>query len=89
MLQREIASLNLALEFLAVARVERSESVEQFKKDNSDAPDVSLIRIAALLNYLRCHVQRCSTNGLVDLGLVLELLREPKVSNFYGKFLPS
>lgn len=80
--ERVDASLDLALELLAVASVEWGESVEELKKDDADGPDIRLVVVLVLLDYLGRHVKWGTADGLVQLVLGLELLREAEVSNF-------
>lgn len=61
------ADLDLVFELGSVLGMEWCLSVKKLKQDDTNGPDVSLVRIVGLLNYLGSHVKRRSANGFVNL----------------------
>ena len=80
-----VTCLNFTFEFLSVPRVERGLSVDQLEEDYPERPNVWFIGILTFLNNLRSHIKRGSADSLIDLTLVLEFLRKPKVSDLNSK----
>jgi hypothetical protein len=80
-----VAVFDLFVELISVSGVERGLSVQHFKQNDTDGPDVSLIRILVFLYHLGSHVQWGSANGLVALTFVLQLFRKAEVCNFEFK----
>ena len=66
------AHLDLVFELGSILGVERSLGVKQLEKDDTNGPNVSLVRVVSFLNHLGCHIQGCSANGFVNLIQSLE-----------------
>lgn len=77
-----VTSLDLAIELISIPCMERSLSIQHFEENNTNGPNICLVRVSMLLHDLRGHVQRSSTNSFVDLAFVFQLLRETKISDF-------
>ena len=59
--------------------MERSSLVQKLEENDANRPNISLVAILGLLDNLRGHIERSTTDGVVDLVELLEFLREAKV----------
>ena len=60
-------NLDFVFKLGSIFCMEWSLRVQKLKQDDTNGPDVSLVRIMRLLHNLGSHVKRCSTNSFIDL----------------------